>query len=117
MYMCRHDKYIMRPIIWHGERWWLIKANGKPKDYHTHVKYEYKNAAKMICVRAEQGIIPESYPAWMVHSINRLWFGKDFDKRGDLNNTDLLTNKEEVRIKRRTKKKKYNNNPCKGRRR
>lgn len=102
----------MSPIVWHGERWWLIKAIDKPKNFHTHVRYEYKQAAKMICVRADEGRIPDSYPHWMVESINRLWFGKGFELRHDLNNNaeELLTNDESVRIKRKRKKKKYNNN-------
>lgn len=102
--MCQ-DRYRFKCIHNHrGEKEWLIYDSKKPKEYHTHLTFDKKTAAKMICIRASQGKIPESYPHWMIISINRLWYGKDFENRQDLNNENLLIKDEDIRIKRKIKK-------------
>ena len=68
----------------------------------------------MILKMAEKGEITKHYPQWMIHSVNRLWFGKDYKLNSRLDNTNLLTNSPEVRIKsksKKIKKKKYRNYP------
>lgn len=99
----------MRGIYFNGEKWWIICDTRKDKEYHTHVPFAKRKAAEMIVVRADQGIIPETYPRWMVNSINRLWYGKDYKDKKDLNNLELKTNDEEIRIPRKKKKSKYIN--------
>lgn len=74
--MFKKGNYIMKCIYWKGQKSWLLKDTTKPKEFHTHVPFEKKNAAKMIIVRAYKGKIPEHYPHWMIVSINRLWYGK-----------------------------------------
>ena len=74
--MFKKGNYIMKCIYWKGQKSWLLKDITKPKEFHTHVPFEKKNAAKMIIVRAYKGKIPEHYPHWMIVSINRLWYGK-----------------------------------------
>jgi hypothetical protein len=88
----------MRGIYFNGERWWLVCNIRKGKEYHTHVPFDNRKAAQMIVVRADQGRIPESYPDWMVDSINRVWYGKEYKERKDLNNSNLKTNDKEVRF-------------------
>lgn len=96
--------YLMKVVYYKGRKQWLIKNKKKGKDYHTHVAYENENAARMICIRAYKGTIPKDYPRWMVLSINRLWFGKDFEKRKDICNDNLYTNDPNVRIKKKKEK-------------
>lgn len=97
--------YLMKVIYRNGKKEWLLKNIKKPRNYHTHIEYNNKKAAQMICIRAYEGRIPSNYPVWMVESINRLWFGKDFLDRKDLNNSDLYTNDPNIRLKRKKKRK------------
>lgn len=103
--MFKKGNYIMKCIYWNGKRSWLIKDCTKPRDYHTHVPFEKKNAAKMIVVRAFKGTIPEHYPHWMVVSINRLWYGKN----SVLNKNENLQEHTKKEIKHHKKKDKYKN--------
>jgi hypothetical protein len=113
--MSSRGAYVVRGNYYKGEKWWIVADPKKGKEYHTHVRD--RKAAEMIAIRAKQGTIPEHYPSWMVDSINRLWFGKDYLNSLDLNNTDLLTNNPTVRVKKGGKKKHgnkgYRNQPGK----
>lgn len=92
---------------YYGNEKWFSVRHRKKEDHHTHIpgKNGY-NSAKMIAVRAFKGVIPKHYPLWMVESINRLWFGKDFKDREDIDNTDLYTNDPEIRVKKSFHKRK-----------
>jgi hypothetical protein len=95
----------MKVIYYRGKKEWLIYDIQRDKSYHTHVAYDQMKAGQMIVVRAKQGTIPEDYPHWMVDSVNRLWYGKDYLERKDLNNSNLLTNNKEVRSAKKKKEK------------
>lgn len=105
--MCEENRYRYREIYNHGIKEWVVYDSKKSKDYHAHVKYSNKNAAKMICIRAQGGVIPKDYPNWMVVAINRLWYGKNFESRQDLNLENLYVKDESVRIKRKQRRRKY----------
>lgn len=100
-------RYVRKCVYWQGQRWWLISDRFNKREFHTHVPFEKKNAAIMIMKMAEKGEITKDYPDWMIESINRLWFGKDFRNDPKMNNDNLLVNDPEVRIK--FKKKKHHN--------
>jgi hypothetical protein len=101
--MSSTGNYIVRGTTFKKEKWWIVCDIKKGKEYHTHVKN--RKSAEMIAVRAHQGAIPDHYPDWMIDSINRLWFGKNYKTRTDLNNDNLMVNDPKIRIKRGGKKK------------
>ncbi len=112
----RKGNYAYKMIYYKGEKWWLAyDVRRKKRNNHTHIPYNNENAARMVVVRADRGKIPEGrYPDWMIESINRLWYGKNFRSRTDLNNDNLLVRDPKVRIKRRKKPrgcKNYYNTP------
>jgi hypothetical protein len=102
--MFRRGNYLSKCIYLHGEKQWLVMNTKKGRCYHTHVDYSNRKAAQMICIRADEGIIPEDYPSWMVDSINRVWFGKDYTDRTDICNDNLYTNNLDVRFPKKKKK-------------
>lgn len=95
--MVREGNFLIKIIYYNHIKSWLVKDITKGKEFHTHVRY--KKAAEMIATRANKGVIPKHYPSWMVESINRLWFGKYYTDRIDLNNEDLYTNNPAIRVK------------------
>lgn len=98
-------RYVRKCVYWNNERYWLLYDRYNKYEYHTHVPFEKKNAAIMIMKIAEKGVITKDYPQWMIESINRLWFGKNYKNDNRLNNDNLLTNDPEIRIKKKAKKK------------
>ena len=98
-------RYVRKCVYWNNERFWLLYDRYNKYEYHTHVPFEKKNAAIMILKIAEKGIITKDYPDWMIESINRLWFGKNYKNNNRLNNDNLMTNDPDIRIKKRVKKK------------
>lgn len=102
--MFKQGNYIMKVIYFHNEKEWLVYDCKKGKEYHTHIPYKLNRAARMIVIRASNGNIPNDYPMWMVESINRIWYGKDYADRMDLCNENLYTNNSEVRFPRKKKK-------------
>lgn len=115
----RSGDYAVRQTWHQNEKQWTVSYVGKRRTKnrrgrHTHVSFEDYNAAKMMAVRADRGVIPSHYPNWMVNSINRLWFGEHYLERTDLDNTNLLTGDPEIRIKGYGKKKKVKKRGCKG---
>lgn len=112
IFIMKKKRYERKCIYWKNERYWLLYDRYNKQEFHTHVPFNKKNAAIMILKMAEKGEITKHYPQWMIHSINRLWFGKDYKLNSRLDNTNLLTNSPEVRIKNKSKKikrKKYRN--------
>lgn len=102
----RKGNYIMKEMTYpNGVKYWLIFDVTKSKTHHTHVRHSNKKAAKMIMYRAFTGIIPEYYPHYMIVSINRLWYGKDFKENPRLNNENPLTNDPKLRTAKRSKDK------------
>ena len=101
----KKKRYERKCIYWKNERYWLLYDRYNKQEFHTHVPFNKKNAAIMILKMAEKGEITKHYPQWMIHSVNRLWFGKDYKLNSRLDNTNLLTNSPEVRIKSKSKKK------------
>lgn len=51
--------------------YYFTVVNTKNKK-HCHVFANQFNSAKMICIRASEGKIPEKYPLWMKNAIRRL---------------------------------------------
>lgn len=101
--MLRKGNYVLETITHAGEEFFLVK-HLKNRARHTHIPISYgHNAARMVLIRADRGKIPESYPSWMVVSINRLWFGQDYELRTDIDNTNLYTNEADLRICHRIK--------------
>ena len=98
-------RYVRKCVYWNNERFWLLYDRYNKYEYHTHVPFEKKNAAIMILKIAEKGIITKDYPDWMIESINRLWFGKNYKNNNRLNNDNRMTNDPDIRIKKRVKKK------------
>jgi hypothetical protein len=107
--MSSKGNYMVRGTQYKGEDWWIVVNTSKDKNFHTHVKN--RKTAEMIAIRAHQGTIPSHYPSWMIDSINRLWFGKNYLDRDDLNNNNLMTNNPKVRF---IKKKRKRVHGCKG---
>ena len=104
-------RFVRKCIYYKNERYWLICDRFKAREYHTHVPFEKKNAAIMIMKCAEKGEIKKDYPDWMIESINRLWFGKNYKSNPRLDNRNLKTNDLNVRIKKKIHRKdKYRNN-------
>jgi len=104
MYAQKSGSFALKVIYWKGEKWWLAHCIGKnKKHHHTHIPYDKESAARMIIVRANKGVIPKHYPNWMVDSINRLWFGKDYLDRKDLNNDNLFVSDPKIRYKKESK--------------
>ena len=93
--------YKMTTIYWNGKKEFLICDIHKSKEFHTHVNHNKLKAARMIVIRAYEGVIPDNYPKWMIHSINRLWYGKNTE-RMDLKKIEINKHKK--------KKLKYINN-------
>ena len=107
-------QYIVTVTMHRGRKLVTVANTKKGRHYHTHVRYSSEKAAQTIARKAFNGRIPHKYPAWIVESINRLWFGQGFMERDDLDNSNLLTNDPKVRFKRRNKRrgnKKYRNVP------
>jgi hypothetical protein len=100
----------MKVVYNHGEKQWLCVNISRDKSYHTHVQFNFKKAAQAIVICAYEGAIPPDYPYWMVESVNRIWFGKDFMERTDVCNENLHTNKPSIRFPKKNKKKKSYNN-------
>ena len=72
--------YKLKIIFWDGRKEILITNTKKNRNYHTHVSIDRYKAAQMIVIRANQGSIPDTYPKWMIKSINRRWYRKDTEK-------------------------------------
>ena len=112
--MFRSGNYVVSEYFYEGQKWFRVEFHKNP-ERHTHIHLERGfKAAKMCAVRANQGRIPEHYPDWMIQSINRLWFGPDYDSRKDICTKNLLTNDPDIRVigrsikKERRKRKRLN---------
>lgn len=99
----------LKTIYWNNRKELIIINTIKPKEFHTHISFDRRKAAEMIVIRAYKGIIPDTYPNWMIKSINRLWYGKNTEKM------DLIYEEPKEQIikkqKSHNKKQRYKNNP------
>jgi len=66
----RKLNHIVVKSFYSGGSYFTVVNTKKRTHCHVH-KFNY-NCARMICVRASEGKIPDSYPEWMKDCIRRI---------------------------------------------